>query len=266
MKLTLGIFGDLHAGLDNWKYKRMLVCSMMDFFKSRQVDAVLDLGDRIQEHSRLEDLKLTSLIRQELTQFKTPVFHLHGNHDTVYAQKSVLNGVLEKQYGYEIHMFNGFQLVLLDSTDPKPTYISKQQAEWLDSVLNKSISPIVIFSHHPVCAIDISSHPYFSVHRNEAMIKNWKEIQTNILNNSHVLGVFQGHLHQVIDFSISGVYFGVMPSLDTSVDANFPIGGVAVIELNLPTNLNIAYFRIKEKEDTYDFIEASDCKAAKNII
>jgi hypothetical protein len=70
----------------------------------------------------------------------------------------------------------------------------------------------------------------------------------------------------VIEFNLSGVYFGVMPSLDTSVDANFPIGGVAIIELSLPANLNIAYFRIKEKEDTYDFIESSDCKAVKKII
>jgi Icc-related predicted phosphoesterase len=266
MKLTLGIFGDLHAGLENWKYKRMLVCSMMDFFKSRQIDAVLDLGDRVEGHSRLEDLKLTLMIRQELTQFRTPIFHLHGNHDTVYVQKSVLNEVLEKQYGYENYMFNGFQLVLLDSTDPVPGYISKKQAEWLDSILNNSVNPTVLFSHHPVCAVDISSHPYFSVHRNEAMVENWKEIQTNILKTSHVLGVFQGHLHQVIEFNLSGVYFGVMPSLDTSVDANFPIGGVAIIELSLPANLNIAYFRIKEKEDTYDFIESSDCKAVKKII
>ena len=266
MKTTLGIFGDLHAGLDNWKYKRTLVCSMMKFFKSRQVDAVLDLGDRIQGHSRLKDLELTSLIRKELTQFRIPVFHLHGNHDIIYAPKSILNGVLEKQYEYEIHMLNGFQLVLLDSTANEQGYISKQQAKWLDSILNKSINPTVIFSHHPVCTVDISSHPYFSVHRNEAVIENWEEIQTNILKSSHILGVFQGHLHQVIEFNISGVYFGVMPSLDTSVDSNFPIGGVAVIELSLPKNLNITYFRIKEKEDTYDFIEASDCKAAKIII
>jgi len=266
MKYTLGIFGDLHAELDDWKYKRTLVRSMMEFFKNRKVDAVLDLGDRIQGHSRLKDLELTSLIRQELTQFRTPVFHLHGNHDTIYAPKSVLNRVLEKQYGYEIHMLNGFQLVLLDSTDHESGYISKQQTEWLDSVLKKSINPTVLFSHHPVCALDISSHPYFSVHRNEAMIGNWEEVQTNILNNSHVLGVFQGHLHQVIEVNISGVYFGVMPSLGASVDSNFPIGGVAVIELSLPANLNIVYFRIKEKEDTYDFIETSDFKAAKKII
>lgn len=101
MKYTLGIFGDLHAGLDDWKYKRTLVRSMMEFFKNRKVDAVLDLGDRIEGHSRLKDLELTSLIRQELTQFRTPVFHLHGNHDTLYAPKSALNRVLEKQYGYE---------------------------------------------------------------------------------------------------------------------------------------------------------------------
>ncbi len=114
-------------------------------------------------------------------------------------------------------------------------------------------SPVLIFSHHPIFAIDIPEHPYFSLHPNEAMVKNFYEVQKYILKSPKVIGVFQGHIHQLLKKSISGKIFSINHPLHDSQDKYFPEGGIAIRDITFPGTIKVSYFRVITKGNEYLF-------------
>ncbi|MDD3655494.1 MAG: metallophosphoesterase [Atribacterota bacterium] len=258
MNLKLGMISDLHARKNKWFMQRKLIQQIMEFFISRQVDAVIDLGDRIEGTSCLEDEELTMIIRQELEHFNMKVFYLYGNHDLFYVNKSMLNSILKKKNSYEIAKLKDFLLLILDSNDGQSAFVSRRQIDWMCKVLTENNSPVLIFSHHPIFAIDISEHAYFSLHPNEAIVNNFHEVQSCILRNPKVIGVFQGHIHQLLKKSISGKIFGINPPLHDSQDKNFPEGGIAITDITFPGTIKVSYFRVTTKGNEYLFPEMED--------
>lgn len=263
MKLKLGIFSDLHVRMNNWQYARRIINEMMEFFKSRQVNALIDLGDRIEGSSCSEDLETTDVVRKEIEQYNIKVFYLYGNHDLLYAPKSGLNDILKKQNSYDIYQFKGVILMFLDSNDGKQAFISEKQIEWMSDILKENNNQILIFSHHPIFELDISSHPYFSIHQDEAIVKNFRKVQEYIIKDPNILGVFQGHIHRVTNKYISDIFFGIIPPLRYSVDVNYPLGGVAIIDFCFPDNNKITYFQVNQKENKYIFLEKEELKFKK---
>lgn len=224
----------------------------MSFFWSQSVDVVIDLGDRIEDDNVEADLAITALIREQLLSYPLPVFHLHGNHDVVYAPKEQLNTVLGKTEGYEAVRLKDLNIILLDSTDPRPTLISHKQADWLKEQLKTHRGPTVVFCHHPLFLVDLSQHPYFAHRQEEATIHDLDDIRSTLLAAPSIKGIFQGHLHMLIKGAIQNFALHIVPSLTNSVDTKFPGGGFGILMIG-DGGVQARYYGITKGKGRFDF-------------
>ncbi|MFZ2330971.1 MAG: metallophosphoesterase [Atribacterota bacterium] len=258
MNIKLGIISDLHVRKNTWFIQQRLINNIMEFFTKKQVDAVINMGDHLDGDSPIEDEKIMIMVHEELKQYNIKVFYLYGNHDLIYTSKNRLNDILKKNNSYEMVRLKGFLLLFLDSNDGKAAFISKKQINWMCKILSENHSPVLFFSHHPIFAVDVSEHPYFSFHPDEAFVENYYDIQNCILKNPKSLAVFQGHLHQFFKRTISGKFFSINPPLYDSIGADFPEGGIAIANISFPGIFKVSYFQVIDAGDRYTFSEMNN--------
>ena len=229
MQITLALLSDCHVAHSSWTETEKRLRALVDFFREQSVDLIVDLGDRIQEESSAKDVDLTRRFRAVLTEQGHKVVHLHGNHDIIFAPKGQLNQVLDKSGSYEAFTVNGYRVILLDSTDPHPAQISQEQLAWLGRQLDAGAGePTILLSHHPLFPHDVSDHPYFSLHQEEAQVKDFQRLWEAVAKAEHICALFQGHLHILMQENYNGIPARVIPPLRDSVDTRFPQGGFTI--------------------------------------
>ena len=251
MNIKLGLISDFHAERDSWSESRTLIESLLEVFEEQSVDLIVDLGDRIQEKSEEDDIKLTALIHETLANKGHRIAHLHGNHDVIYAEKATLNHVLQKSNDYESFLINGYLVILLDTTYPESTNLSKKQIEWLKQELLRS-HPKILFSHHPIYQADVTNHPYLAKHLDESVVRNAALIHNLLHKSQGICAIFQGHLHITAINTLEDIPLRIVPPMRHSVDQRFPFGGIAIVEFN-QTSFKESYYALKLSNEKIDF-------------
>ncbi len=193
--ITIGIITDLHQDIMHDAPQRL--DAFIRHIRKTKTDAIIQLGDFAYPGEKNKS------VIDRFNQAHRTALHVIGNHDTdsghTKEQCISIWGMPDRYYTRDIE---GIRLIVLDGNDKGspmhkggyPSFIGKEQIDWLKQTLNESVEPVIIASHQPLAG--------------HIAVDNAAEIQ-EILGNHRdkVLLAINGHSHIDSHLNINGVNY-----------------------------------------------------------
>ena len=206
--IRLGVIADLHGGLAIDAESRL--DAFLRAMQNRNCDALIQLGDFAfpnAKHQVFAD-KFNAAHEQNI--------HVIGNHEFDYGLKRV---DCYKAWGIEASYYRrdvgGLRILVLDGNEKGspthrggyPTFISKQQQQWLSRELDGSDKPVLVLSHQPLAGT--------------SAIDNEAELQKLLANHrAKIVACLNGHSHVDSLLQVEGV-----PYLHINSASYYWVGG-----------------------------------------
>jgi len=170
--------------------------------QSEPVDAILATGDLAQDGSHEAYNKLSNI----LSELKTPIFWLAGNHDNLAVMsKSLIN---KNVYSQKRIIIGNWQIILLNTNLPGQVHgeLSSSELDFLHSSLTDKPSHYTMIAlHHQPLKLD-------SKWIDAIGLRNSAEFFAVLARHSNVRSVIWGHVHQEFLRSIGSVQLFSTPS------------------------------------------------------
>jgi predicted phosphodiesterase len=201
--LRIALVSDIHYGKPFQGKAGDQALELLDrfvgFAQETQPDLVIDLGDRINDQSPEEDLKLLEAVAERFHRLDIPRHHLLGNHDV--ANLSVLDNEQILGASLRNHSLDvaGWHLVFWYGNPklrPQGFRFEGSELEWLRVDLEATQLPTVIFSHLPLVPSSMVGNWYFEERfARYATYQNWMEVRQVIAGSAKVKLAIAGHVH-----------------------------------------------------------------------
>lgn len=184
---------DLHHGLPGEKTRdidvRRQLVNIITAIQAIPCDAYILTGDFCYMEPQTDIyLELRSL----LNNLPQPYFLIPGNHDDPRMMFKVWNNPGQNKVHYYSFSWPSLTCLFLDTS---PGSISPRQYRWLEEQLNQLISPVIIFSHHPLSTCGV---PYMDV---RYALAGQQKIMALLQRCGKDVHVFCGHYH--VDKTVS---------------------------------------------------------------
>jgi Icc protein len=236
--LTLGFVSDLHYGPEarfEGKLRKLtahadaLAAAAVAALDHVGVDALVNLGDDIEDESHDLDLSRYRACQTTLRHSKAPVVNVAGNHDTIHLKARELLQVWEGSLGAPTRLHysfdhRGWHLVVLHTVERRDTDIavSPEQLDWLRADLAATARPTVVLMHHSASEQDLDDSRWFSKAPHLALVKNRAEVRAVFEASGVVRAVFNGHLHRNHCDVIRGIPYVTFQSLVENLEDDAP--------------------------------------------
>lgn len=219
--IRLALVTDIHAG-------KLIECrpgeeaiglldQFVSFVNGKQVDAVIELGDRVNNANHDDDMKNLKAVVESLSALHCPWYSVIGNHDVHYLSKGENLKALDIQAPYHVVRLKGFTCIFLDTTDPIWGHcggaMSETQLHWLERELSKDTTVKLVFGHHPLTDQNQDGNPFFVPLPGEDTIRDNAMVRHILQNGNNVLAYFDGHVHWFYACKDQGIAFVSVPSL-----------------------------------------------------
>lgn len=135
------------------------------------------------------------------SELKPILYTVKGDMDILNNSSEIYTEHTKKSVYYSFN-YGTIHFITLDSTDPGPGLISKDQMKWLvkDLYKNKNAYAIFIFIHHPLFV------PNQKEFEDNAFCKNTAELHNNFIKYN-VKAVFSGHLPDFYRMNKDGIEY-----------------------------------------------------------
>ena len=240
--MKVGILTDSHLGIDRINPNIILetLNSIADYFETQDVDAVIHLGDIIQETPEQTD----SFARQATNIFSRfdQRYLLPGNHDLIDLPLEFY-----KDQGWEIppctiETETNNTIIFADTIAESPTenlgYISEES---IDLICSDYSHPITILSHYPIDTVGKESYSNVFTYLPElAYPINKSDVQMSLASGDvSVDRLICGHLHPTSTVNTTGLVTGYdMTVVEPIVNFHMNDAGTYV---NASVNSDISY-------------------------
>jgi Icc protein len=201
--LRLALVTDIHHGEDKLTKRGANALELLDSFLSFAgdwgADMIVELGDRISDVNKETDFQLLSEVASRFEGLNTLHNHLHGNHDVAFLEESLNSKTFSQpNSSFSVEM-KGWRLIFwqADTFIPWPETFQIQQSDlqWLESELQKSNIPTIIFTHVPISSGSMQSNYWFQNNPEIGGYPNASEAREIIENSGHVVLCVSGHVH-----------------------------------------------------------------------
>lgn len=244
MALRLAIITDLHCGRDTGNVKGPLALEILGEFVAAahdfEPDAVLELGDRLtDEHPQADRARLLEIARV-FKRLPYPRHHISGNHDLL--PKADQEAILEANLGNHSAEIGGWKLVFVETFNGSTGgEIAPQTLEWLESELNNSALPVVVFSHQPLHGEWLRGNPYFeSDFRDQACPVAADAARSLIERSGKVRLCVSGHAHWNDHRVVGGIpYITLLSATESHWTAPLPSRAFAFLTLGDQIRLEV---------------------------
>lgn len=176
-----------------------LLNKFLDVCKERNVDLILELGDRVNNHSNTSDISNLKDVIKTFDTVDIPVLHAFGNHDVHYMSKSENMDLLKMDAPYYTKIIGDYEFIVIDTADP--VYddcggtISDEQGKWFENELLKAEKPVIVVSHHPLYDQEQDGNPFFVPLPGQYKVVNNQKYIDMIVDSGKVKACFNGHVH-----------------------------------------------------------------------
>ena len=254
--VKFGLITDLHhadkppAGTRYYRETMPKFAEASAFFQSQKPDFLVELGDLIDAADSVEtELKYLKQINREFEKAAGKRYYVLGNHCVDTLKKSEFLGEIGQNSSYFSFDSGGWHFIILDACfradgvgyerrnfDWTDANIPKAELEWLNSDLNSTKLPTIVFAHQRV---DEAGN-----HR----VKNAPEVRKILENSGLVKAVFQGHSHQNAIQQINGINFVTMAAM---IEGNgLENSGYSMVRIDSENNIIVEGFR---RQADYNF-------------
>jgi len=197
-------------------------------------DLVLVLGDLIEDESAEIDLRRYAECLESLSDLKSPVRFVAGNHDTInlsdeqIAQAWGRTGPLHYSFDLGVHHF-----VVLRTVERRLVDVSlpEEQLAWLREDLAATSRETIVAMHHSVSDQDLSGNPWFDKAPHLALARNRRDVRRVVADSGKVRLVINGHVHwNHVDLH-DGIPYVTVQSLIENVDDDAPGRAAAAVAI-----------------------------------
>lgn len=215
--LKIGILTDAHfaesdtRGTRHYRESIPKLKEAVKVFKDQGVDLAVEIGDFIDaadSRSRGAELAFLRQIDHQFMKVGVPRLYVLGNHCVYSLSKKDFLNTVGQESSFSSRDVNGWHIVTLDACHRKDevsydkgnydwtdTEIPEAQREWLQSDLERTENPTIVFVHQ---RIDLDKPSPYAVH---SAIK----VREILSKSGRVAAVFQGHSHTNEHKKIDGV-------------------------------------------------------------
>jgi 3',5'-cyclic-AMP phosphodiesterase len=252
MGLRLGIVTDLHHGRDTGKVRGPKALSLLSDIASHmhglELDAVVDLGDRLTDEDPNTDRQRLLELAREFKRLPYPRHHISGNHDLL--PKTDQEAILETNLSNHTLEKGGWSLIFLETSDGTPGgALTPATLAWLEGTLERTKHPVVVFSHQPLHGQWMQGNPYFEeAYKEHACAKGAQAARAIMEASGKVQLCVSGHAHWFDEREVGGIRYvtllGATESQWTNGDAS---GAWAMLELNGSIKLEVFGLQPQQK-------------------
>ena len=223
--MKLGLFTDPHYSTKELacKTRRPLLSygkirEAMEHFASESVDAVICLGDLVDDSgSREENVAEIKRINSLIRSFGLPFYCMMGNHDYQNFTREEFCELTEGAYPpFALEMGNSL-LIFLDCNYRKCVRIyGPDDVDWKDTRLPEDqLSKMrELIVNNPERDVYVLSHQNIdSTIRADHVTHNADDIRKMLNSYSNVRAVIQGHYHRGNDNVIDGIKYHTLPAM-----------------------------------------------------
>lgn len=238
--LRLGVVTDIHhglpAGTKTGVHALPLLREVGRWADEAGIDLLIDLGDRINNLKRDNDLRLTREVAQVFGEFATPRAHLLGNHDNHEMSRADAEAAMGVSFASWSCDRKGFHLVFWNAD----THITAQglrytaaELAWLKADLQATQLPSVVFTHLPLDEGSMIGNFYFERYFADlAYYADSGAVRDVLERSGKVVLCVAGHTHWNARNTIDGIHYVTVQSLSESYTTwPHPSGAYALLEL-----------------------------------
>ncbi len=233
--MRLGLVTDCHFGPPGFHEGKLRKLShvagsllgemVIEMNMHHRPDVLVNLGDVIEDHGKAEDREHYRAFLEVLSALDAPLVHVAGNHDTINLSDEEL--AAEWDWPGELHysvVVEGVRLVVLRTVEIRGRSVSlpEHQLKWLDAVLEGSVEPCVLLTHHPCGEMNLRGNRWFAEAPHLARVSNRKKLRAVVERHPNVRGVFNGHVHWNHVSVVNGVPYVTVQSLTENLDDDAP--------------------------------------------
>lgn len=188
-------------------------------------DAVVHLGDAIEDEGRVLDKQRYRSVIDTLKGLACPVFHVAGNHDSVHLGDTELVAMWGRTGSthYAVDL-GGHRLVVLHTHEIKDqrVFVDEEQLRWLESELSQAGPPVVVAMHHSAADQVLIGNRWFERAAHICLVQERKRLRSIIEGSGRVVAVVNGHLHWNQLTVHAGVPYVTVQSLIENLDDDAP--------------------------------------------
>ena len=233
--VTLAVVTDIHFGPAAFfggklrklthRAEELLSAAVAQIAEEVRPDAIVNLGDDIEDESREVDLARYRCCQDILRRPGLPVINVAGNHDTVHLGREELMAAWgEPGPLYRSLDLCGVHIVVLHSLERKDVDVTLDdgQLEWLSEDLQQTDLDTVVLVHHPLSEQDFDDSRWFSEAPHLALVKNRAAVRELLRASGRVRLVMNGHVHRNHFDLVDGLPFVTVQSLVENLDDDAP--------------------------------------------
>jgi len=201
--------------------------------ESGRYDAVLQLGDLIEDETPERDLAHFSTGVNLLAQCGVPAHHVIGNHDTARLSAGDLLTLLNRPSHFYSFDLAGMHVVVLHTIHGNGRIVlPAEQVAWLRDDLAGTRLPALVCSHHSFADQDLRGNPWFEGAPQQCLLDNRAEVRSLLNEAGNVVAAVNGHLHwNHVDWHDGIPYITVQSAVENCDDAGTPAHAWGVIEI-----------------------------------
>ena len=196
-------------------------------------DAVLQLGDLIEDETPELDHARYSTGVNLLAPCGVPAHHIIGNHDTARLSAGELLTLLNRPSHFYSFDLAGAHVVVLHTVHANGRLmLPEEQVAWLRNDLAGTALPTLVCSHHSFADQDLRGNPWFEGAPQQCLADNRAEVRSILRNAGNVVAVVNGHLHwNHVDWHDGIPYITVQSAVENCDDAGTPAHAWGEIEI-----------------------------------
>ncbi len=234
MPLKLALVTDLHFGPEarfEGKLRKLshrapeLLAGVLAQIAAARPDALVNLGDDIEDESPAADLARYRDCQAMLRGAPCPLINVAGNHDTARLTHDDLNAAWQRRgplhYSLDMH---GVHLIVLHTVERKDVdiRIDPGQLEWLRDDLAHTPLPTIVLMHHSASEQLLDDARWFHAAPHLALVHDRAALRSILRESGKVRAVFNGHVHRNHLDVIDGIPYITLQSLIENLDDDAP--------------------------------------------
>ncbi|WP_416896757.1 MAG: metallophosphoesterase family protein [Minwuia sp.] len=247
--LRLGLIADIHHGPDTGtKIGSAAVPLMKDVLpelKALNADAVIELGDRINDVDHDTDILLQREVGDAFGLAKLEAAHLLGNHDNHVISREEAEEAFQKSFASYSFDRDGFHIVIWNAhthlASSEGFRFAEGDLDWLRDDLAATELPTVICTHAPLDNGSLVGNFYFENHRQFGCYEAEGALAREVIERSGKVALcLAGHTHWNALNVVDGIPYVTVHSLTESfTTGGKPTGAWGVAEIGETVDIQV---------------------------
>lgn len=244
MSVRIAVVADIHHGAPSATKRGDTALDLMAdfarFANDARPDFVVDLGDRISDIGRDEDLRLEREVAEAFKAVEAPIHHINGNHDRDHLEVADNEAILGQSMVNTTFDAGGWRIVLWRADSkimrkPEHTGFILREADllWLSRVAQTTDRPLLVLSHVPVSGHAQTGNYYFERNPSSSTYPMAERARAALAQCRFPVVCLSGHVHWNTVTTVDGITHLTQQSLTESFTTiGEPAGAFALLELD----------------------------------